>query len=177
MSPADSPTAHRHLVLGGACSGKSTFAEGVALELGDGQATYIATAAGLDDEMRERIAHHQAQRDEAAWTVVEEETGLAGAINHAAPGSTVLIDCLTLWLSNCLHAQVWPDERRRFLDVLADTEHNVVLVSNEVGMGVVPLGELSREFVDESGRLHQDVAAACDEVTIVIAGLPQRLKP
>nr|WP_241262876.1 bifunctional adenosylcobinamide kinase/adenosylcobinamide-phosphate guanylyltransferase [Parahaliea mediterranea] len=164
-----------HLVLGGARSGKSRFAEQCARDSGK-TLFYIATAEARDGEMQTRIAHHREQRG-AAWQLREEPLLLSGAMAELdAPGHCLLVDCLTLWLSNCLAAGRWEELRATLLDTLPQLAADVVLVSNEVGQGVVPMGELNRRFVDESGRLHQDLATRCHRVTLVTAGLPLTLK-
>lgn len=166
------------LILGGARSGKSALAERLALDSGHG-VVYIATAQPRDGEMADRIAHHRARRP-TDWACVEEPLALADALRrHARADRCVLVDCLTLWLSNLLGAADAPcfeRERSALLDTLPQLPGEVLLVSNEVGMGVVPMGELSRRFVDEAGRLHQALAAACDRVIFVAAGLPLTLK-
>lgn len=166
------------LILGGARSGKSDLAERLAAA-GRAKVTYIATARAGDAEMADRIAHHRARRP-SAWTLVEEPLALADVLHkHAADDRVLLVDCLTLWLSNLLgHADPGCFERERaaLLRVLPACPGDVVLVGNEVGMGIVPLGELSRRFVDESGRLHQALAAQCERVVFVAAGLPLALK-
>lgn len=164
------------LVLGGARSGKSLFAERLARAAGDG-ATYIATATAGDDEMRARIAHHQRRRD-AGWRTVEEPLAVAEAIRReTAAGQPVLVDCLTLWLSNLMFADLdVEDETGRLIAALADARGPVVLVSNEVGMGLVPDTPLGRRFRDAQGRLNQAVAAAAPRVVFVAAGLPLELK-
>jgi adenosylcobinamide kinase/adenosylcobinamide-phosphate guanylyltransferase len=166
------------LILGGARSGKSALAERLALDSGHG-VVYIATAQPRDGEMADRIAHHRARRP-ADWACVEEPLALADALRrHARADRCVLVDCLTLWLSNLLgeaDAPCFERERSALLDTLPQLPGEVLLVSNEVGMGVVPMGELSRRFVDEAGRLHRTLAAACDRVIFVAAGLPLTLK-
>ena len=158
-------------MLGGARSGKSTLAERLVRGMG-GQPTYIATAAAGDDEMRERIAQHREQRG-GGWRTVEEPLALAPAI-RAADGP-VLVDCLTLWLSNLMFAgRDLAAETAGLLDALAPGP--VVLVSNEVGMGLVPDTPLGRRFRDAQGRLNQAVAAAVPRVLFVAAGLPITLK-
>src|SRR5215469_8386962 len=168
----------RTLILGGARSGKSALAERLAHESGH-PVVYIATAQAHDAEMAARIAHHRSRRP-AHWQSVEEPLALADALRkHAQPGHCVLVDCLTLWLSNLLGAQdeaLLEREREALLDGFASLPGQVLLVSNEVGLGVVPLGELTRRFVDEAGRLHQALAARCDRVLFVAAGLPLALK-
>ena len=163
------------LVLGGARSGKSRYAEQLAQQSRK-SLYYIATGEAGDEEMRRRIRHHQ-QRRSADWQLREEPLLLASALADCdAAGNCILVDCLTLWLSNCLAGQCWPEQRTLFLDALEATASDVILVSNEVGSGVVPLGELSRDFVDSSGWLHQELAACCDEVTLLVAGLPLQIK-
>jgi adenosyl cobinamide kinase/adenosyl cobinamide phosphate guanylyltransferase/ribosomal protein S18 acetylase RimI-like enzyme len=139
---------------------------------------YLATAEALDDEMRARVDHHRARRGDRWRVVVEEPLDLAGALRASAgPGRAVLVDCLTLWLTNVLLAGREPDaEAERLAAAAADLPGPAVLVSNEVGQGVVPANALARRFVDEAGRLHQRLAAAADEVVLVTAGLPLRLK-
>lgn len=177
------------LVLGGARSGKSRHAEQLAEESGS-EVIYIATAHAGDAEMAARIAHHRSSRP-AHWKTVEEPLRLAAAIErHSYPGRVILVDCLTLWLSNLLfsNAHGFPDtgdislpplfvkQRAELLDVLDGAAADVILVSNEVGSGIVPMGAVSRCFVDEQGRLNQALAAACDRVYFVTAGLPMILK-
>ena len=175
------------LVLGGARSGKSAYAERLAIASGR-DVVYIATARAGDSEMAQRIAHHRSSRP-AHWTTVEETMALGAAITQwSTPANVVLVDCLTLWLSNVLFSDIFPDtgpvtlpqlfhdERTALLDGLASARGDVVLVSNEVGMGIVPMGAVTRAFVDEQGRLNQAVAAACDRAVFVAAGLPLVLK-
>ncbi len=175
-----------HLVLGGARSGKSGFAEKVAQaafeqsqsvnkSLEKSSLIYLATATAGDDEMKARIAHHQ-QRRGPEWQLLEEPLNLAEVVDNASKQTTILIDCLTLWLSNCLHHGCWPEHRINFLSSLENSSANIILVSNEVGSGIVPMGELSRQFVDESGWLQQQVAAIASDVTLVVAGLEMPLK-
>jgi adenosylcobinamide kinase/adenosylcobinamide-phosphate guanylyltransferase len=138
---------------------------------------YLATARALDDEMRARIDHHRERRG-GGWRLVEEPLELPEALRaSAAPGRAVLVDCLTLWLTNLLLAGRDPAaEAGRLLDAAAGLPGPAVLVSNEVGHGVVPANALARRFVDEAGRLHQRLAAAAQEVVLVTAGLPLWLK-
>lgn len=177
------------LVLGGARSGKSAWAERLAAASGK-EVVYIATAQAGDGEMAARIVHHRARRP-SAWTTVEEPLALGDAILRAsAPDRLVLVDCLTLWLSNlmfCGEADL-PDagpielpprfelEHARFLQALAQAPGEVVLVSNEVGMGIVPFGAVTRRFADEAGRLNQATAAIAGRVVMLAAGLPLVLK-
>jgi adenosylcobinamide kinase / adenosylcobinamide-phosphate guanylyltransferase len=166
------------LILGGARSGKSALAERLASASGR-EVVYVATAQAGDEEMARRIAHHRARRP-ASWHSVEEPLALAAALQaHARADRCLLVDCLTLWLSNLL-ADAEPErferERAALLAVLPALPGEIVLVSNEVGLGIVPLGELTRRFVDEAGRLHQALAASCERVLFVAAGLPLALK-
>lgn len=164
------------LVLGGARSGKSAHAERLVLASGL-DAIYVATATAGDGEMAERIAHHRARRGES-WTTLEEPLDLVGLLRReAGPGRAVLVDCLTLWLSNLLFAGCDLDlEGRALCDALPGLAAPVVLVSNEVGMGLVPETPLGRRFRDAQGRLNQAVAAALPAATFVAAGLPLHLK-
>lgn len=169
-----------HLILGGARSGKSRLAEQTAQQLFeqspvDNKLIYLATATADDKEMQTRIQHHQARRDEN-WQLIEEPINLATVLQDVPNESTILIDCLTLWLSNCLHKDCWLEQRQQFLEALKKSQANVVMVSNEVGSGIVPMGELSRLFVDESGWLHQEIAKISTHVTLVVAGLATHLK-
>jgi adenosylcobinamide kinase / adenosylcobinamide-phosphate guanylyltransferase len=164
------------LVLGGARSGKSAFAE--ALVLGSGlEPVYIATAQALDGEMTERIGLHR-QRRGAGWRLVEEPLELAPALTvHAGTGRAVLVDCLTLWLTNLMVAERDVEaESARLLDALPGLEGPVLLVSNEVGQGIVPDNVMARKFVDHAGFLHQGIAEHADAVVLMTAGLPHRLK-
>lgn len=163
------------LVLGGARSGKSRYAEGLIGERGPG--LYLATAEAGDDEMAERIRLHRARRG-AGWETVEEPLDLPQAISrHACPQRPVLVDCLTLWLGNLMGAGRDVDAATTaLLAALAAAAGPVVLVSNEVGLGIVPATPLGRAFRDHAGRLNQAVAAAADRVVLVAAGLPLILK-
>lgn len=162
------------LVLGGARSGKSAYAERL---LAGGPALYLATGQAGDAEMAERIRRHRERRG-PAWATVEEPLELAAALDrHARPERPVLVDCLTLWLSNLLLAGRDLDVARAGLvQVLPGLAGPVVLVSNEVGLGIVPDNALARRFRDEAGRLHQEVAAVAQRVVFVAAGLPLMLK-
>ncbi|MCL5043451.1 MAG: bifunctional adenosylcobinamide kinase/adenosylcobinamide-phosphate guanylyltransferase [Gammaproteobacteria bacterium] len=166
------------LILGGARSGKSRHAEMLARATGL-PVVYIATAQALDDEMAARIDQHRAQRP-ADWTLVEEPLALAAALQReAAVGRCLLVDCLTLWLSNLLLVDEpgrLEQETSALLTLLPALPGQVILVSNETGLGVVPMGELSRRYVDAAGHLHQALAAHCQRVTFCVAGLPQLLK-
>ncbi|MBO9739291.1 bifunctional adenosylcobinamide kinase/adenosylcobinamide-phosphate guanylyltransferase [Xanthomonas axonopodis pv. begoniae] len=168
----------RQLILGGARSGKSALAERIAAASGRA-VTYLATAQAFDEEMHRRIAHHRSQRP-AHWQCVEEPIALAASLQaHAAPDRCVLVDCLTLWLSNLLghpETDVFARERDALLATLPQLPGQILLVSNEVGQGIVPMGELTRRFVDEAGWLHQALALQCERVVWVVAGLPMVLK-
>ena len=166
------------LVLGGARSGKSAYAEKMAKASGL-QLCYIATAIAGDTEMQTRIIHHQTQRS-GHWTTIEEPISLAKTLQEYASAETcILVDCLTLWLSNNLLSEdhhLWEQEKHALLDLLPSLPGQVIMVSNEVGMGIVPLGEINRCFIDEVGWLHQSIAQFADKVTLVTAGLPLSLK-
>ncbi len=166
------------LILGGARSGKSRFAECLAADSGLA-VTYIATSQPLDGEMTERIAHHRERRP-AHWTLVEEPLQLARLLREqAAANRCLLVDCLTLWLTNLLmldDAARLAEERDALLECLDGLPGRILLVSNETGLGVVPLGELTRRYVDEAGWLHQAVAERAQRVTFMVAGLPMTLK-
>ena len=161
------------LVLGGARSGKSAYAERL---IGD-RGLYLATAEAGDDEMAERIRAHRERRG-AGWETVEEPLDLAGALEqHAGADRPVLIDCLTLWLSNLMaDGRDVEAETRTLIERLGAMPCPLVLVSNEVGLGLVPATPLGRAFRDNAGRLNQRVAAAADRVIFVAAGLPMTLK-
>ena len=164
------------LVLGGARSGKSRFAETL-VEASGLAPVYVATATAGDAEMAARIARHRARRG-GRWRTVEEPLALAETLaGEAAPGRAVLVDCLTLWLANLMaEGRDIDGEREALLAGLAVLSGPAVLVSNEVGQGIVPESALARRFRDHAGRLHQDIAAAADAVTLVTAGLAQALK-
>lgn len=177
------------LILGGARSGKSAYAEQLAAQSGR-DVVYIATARPGDAEMAARITQHRSDRPQH-WLTIEEPLRIADAITlHSAPDNVILVDCLTLWLSNLMFSgagnypdvgaitlpTLLTDERAALLDTLHKAKGDVVLVSNEVGMGIVPMGAVSRCFVDEAGRLNQAVAAVCSRAMFIAAGLPLTLK-
>ena len=179
----------RTLVLGGARSGKSAYAERLAIESGK-EVVYIATATAGDDEMAARIKHHRGSRP-AEWTTVEEPLALGNQLlRWSSPDRLILVDCLTLWLSNLLFSsgETYPEvgeitlpalfheQQDMLASALTKCTSDVVLVSNEVGMGIMPFGAISRCFVDEQGRLNQAMAAICDRAVFVAAGLPLVLK-
>ncbi|WP_049722531.1 bifunctional adenosylcobinamide kinase/adenosylcobinamide-phosphate guanylyltransferase [Gilvimarinus polysaccharolyticus] len=174
----------QQLILGGARSGKSRLAQQRAetwREQTGGALYYLATAGIGDDEMRARIAQHRADRD-GQWQTLEEPVALAATLKQfRGQPVCILVDCLTLWISNCLHQGLWLTERDALLaelDIQSEQAAGpeLIFVSNEVGSGIVPLGQLSRDFVDASGWLHQALAARFSSVTLVVAGLPLALK-
>ncbi len=168
----------RTLVLGGVRSGKSRYAGELAREL-DCPVTLIATGAALDEEMQRRIEAHRASRP-ADWSVVEEPTHLGAALRAAAqPNRVLIVDCLTLWLSNLLCSEDADALRREtadLLETLPQLAGHCVLVANEVGLGIMPVNELARRFADEAGTLHQALAVRCERVIFMAAGLPLSLK-
>jgi adenosylcobinamide kinase/adenosylcobinamide-phosphate guanylyltransferase len=161
------------LVIGGARSGKSRYAE----NLGRGQKLYLATAQAFDDEMRSRIATHQARRGDD-WTTIDVPVELPTTLaNYDRAGSFVLVDCLTLWLSNLMLAEAkWEIELEELIAVLGQAKGHIVLVSNEVGLGIVPDNKLARDFRDAQGFINQTVAEIADHVVLMAAGLPLVLK-
>ena len=164
------------LILGGARSGKTRHALSIAER--QPKRIYLATAEAWDDEMRKRIALHQEERDET-WRTIEEPLDVAVAlIDNDAPGQSIVVDCLTLWLSNLMHAERSIDEQvARLIGALDGRQGTIVFVSNEVGFGIVPENALARAFRDAQGRLNQQIAAAVSRVDFVAAGLPLNLKP
>ncbi|WP_434950659.1 bifunctional adenosylcobinamide kinase/adenosylcobinamide-phosphate guanylyltransferase [Shewanella sp. HL-SH4] len=184
-----------HLVLGGARSGKSRFAEQQVANIVKPlpqhmDIIYIATATAGDDEMNVRISRHQQDRitSKLLWQTIETPLALADCLNQIDKANQViLVDCLTLYLSNHLLSLApeqlqngilssWQMEKKQLLSTLPQLQSHIVLVSNEVGSGIVPMGELSREFVDQAGWLNQSVALLADQVSLVVAGLPLSLK-
>jgi adenosylcobinamide kinase/adenosylcobinamide-phosphate guanylyltransferase len=168
----------KSLILGGARSGKSRLAERLAAR-SSRPVVYVATAEAGDGEMVARIAEHQARRP-PQWRLVEQPLALAAALQaQAAADRCLLVDCLTLWLGNLLcrsDPALLARERAALLEVLPALPGELILVSNEVGLGVVPANELGRRFVDEAGRLHQAIAGLCDRVVFMAAGLPLVMK-
>ncbi|MBN6515518.1 bifunctional adenosylcobinamide kinase/adenosylcobinamide-phosphate guanylyltransferase [Acinetobacter pittii] len=166
------------LILGGARSGKSRLAEQTAIDR-QLAVTYVATAQALDFEMQSRITHHQNQRP-SHWSLVEEPLYLAKTLQKIdRPNQIILVDCLTLWLTNLLLLEdqnVQQFECEQLLKILPTLQSEIILVSNETGLGVVPLGEISRRFVDEAGRLHQSLGQIADKVVFCVAGFPMILK-
>jgi adenosylcobinamide kinase/adenosylcobinamide-phosphate guanylyltransferase len=179
----------RTLVLGGARSGKSGYAERLAIESGK-EVVYIATATASDTEMAARIRHHRAGRP-TEWITVEEPLALGNQLlRWSSPERLILVDCLTLWLGNLLFSSgeqfpevgviplpaLFHEQQDMLASALTRCSSDVVLVSNEVGMGILPVGAISRCFMDEQGRLNQAMAALCDRAILVTAGLPLVLK-
>lgn len=165
------------LVLGGARSGKSAFAQRLAE--GSGLArVLVATAVAGDEEMGHRIARHRADRG-SQWRLVEEPLDLVAALRKEAMAERiVLVDCLTLWLSNLMCADLDAgQEGQRLIDAIPLLEGSVIFVSNEVGSGIVPDNAMARSFRDLQGRLNQQLAQACDRVVLVVAGCPLQIKP
>ncbi len=164
----------RTLVLGGARSGKSRFAESLAKGV-EGPKTYIATAEPFDEEMRQRIARHREQRAADGWTTIEATLEPAAALRGAE--GFILLDCVTVWLGNLMHHGRSIEEGiDSLVSALAETRSRVVLVSNEVGLSIVPENAMARRFRDEQGIANQKLSGAVDEVFFIAAGLPLKLK-
>jgi len=166
------------LILGGARSGKSAHGEHLALS-SDLEPVYVATAEALDDEMRARIAAHKTRREGQGWRDVEAPLDLAAAIaSEAGADRILLVDCLTLWLTNLMVAgRDIPPATAELGGMLAGAPGQIILVSNEVGFGIVPENKMAREFRDHAGRLHQEIAARAEHVLLMVAGLPVVVKP
>ena len=166
------------LILGGVRSGKSRLAESLAKK-NQQSVTYIATASADDEEMAKRIEIHKKHRPKE-WSIIEEPLDLSAALKkHANENNCILIDCLTLWITNLLLFQdgnSLEKNREDFLKYLKNTKNDIIIVSNETGLGIMPLGELTRKFGDEAGITNQAVAALCDRVILTVAGLPLVLK-
>lgn len=166
------------LVLGGMKSGKSRYAEsqGVA---SNKKCTLIATATGLDEEMVQRIQRHKNDR-KPGITTIEEPVYLADALGAFSEQDCVIVDCLTLWITNLLLVEdnfsSLKLQKQKFLAAFRSTQSHVILISNETNMGIVPMNRLSRQYCDEIGILHQELAAICDDVTLMVAGLPLHIK-
>ncbi|MGB0632938.1 MAG: bifunctional adenosylcobinamide kinase/adenosylcobinamide-phosphate guanylyltransferase [Alphaproteobacteria bacterium] len=169
-------TAKSTFVLGGASSGKSAYAEELVLRL-PGAPVYIATAQGFDEEMMDKIASHRRRRGDA-WATVEEPYDLPDAIvEHGGSDTVLLVDCLTLWLTNIMTVERnIADETDALIAAINRVQGRIVLVSNELGLGLVPSDELSRAFRNLHGNLNQTVAAAVDRAVFIAAGLPLTLK-
>lgn len=174
----------KSLVLGGIKSGKSSFAESIAAESGK-NVIVIATATANDSEMEERIKHHRESRP-IHWQTIEEPIALGTTLrklNHTSSAESaqncIIIDCLTLWLTNLLlleDTQAFEQECESFIKAIHDFDQQIIIVSNETNMGIVPLGELSRRFCDEAGRLHQSLGRHVDHVVMMVAGLSHTIK-
>ena len=180
------------LVLGGARSGKTRFAENLTLEKakrGGRQAVYLATAQAFDDEMADRIARHRQDREGNGWQTVESPTDLVGTLGslieeaerYGQPAPVVLIDCLTLWVTNLMmeDRSVEAETARLLAFLEGRTSHSeieLIFVSNEIGLGIVPENAMARAFRDHAGRLHQAIAALADRVLLIVAGLPMTVK-
>jgi len=164
------------LVLGGARSGKSRFAEGL-ITAAPGPWVYLATGEAGDTEMAVRIRHHRERRGEG-WITIEETLNLSGTLSRAAgEGRAILVDCLTLWVSNLMAAgRDVVDETERLIAALPQISSPIVFVANEVGLGIVPDNALARAFRDEAGRVNQAIAAAANRVYFIAAGLPLVMK-
>ncbi len=170
----------KELILGGARSGKSHYAEVCAAESGL-DVLYVATAQAHDDEMQQRIEHHKQQRP-VHWQLIEEPINLISVLkDNANTSKCILVDCLTLWISNQLCSEIHKNKIENNINKLVETVLNlpgrIIFVSNEVSMGIIPMGEINRQFVDEAGRLHQRLATVCDKVTLMVAGIPTVIKP
>jgi adenosylcobinamide kinase/adenosylcobinamide-phosphate guanylyltransferase len=178
------------LILGGVRSGKSRIAEQLAMQLTaksthlkQDPLVYIATSFPYDAEMQQRVDEHQAQRQQSSysWTTIEESLYLAKVLDeYSAPDTTILVDCLTLWMTNLLcheDKQLLQQETQALLQQLDHCRGNLIFVSNETGLGIVPMKKLSRQFVDQMGLFHQQLAQICDTVSFVVAGLSLPLKP
>lgn len=172
----------QHLILGGARSGKSHYAEQLA-KMGQKEVIFIATGSADDEEMQARIQQHQADRP-LHWQTIEEPQLLADTLaRHANTNHCLLVDCLTLWLSNIMFTEqgdfqedIFLQQKQAFLNELPYIHADIIFVSNEVGSGIIPMDKMSRRFVDEAGKLHQQLAQLCSHVTLVTAGLAQPLK-
>jgi len=173
------------LILGGARAGKSAFALKLAAEVQAGGQTpvcFIATAQALDDEMRQRIARHRSERP-SHWTTIEEPINLDAAVDQAPQAAVIIIDCLTLLVSNWLLREDGSTAEDLFVTIdnalalAADSNKHLIFVSNEVGLGLVPDTQLGRRFRDTLGRINQRLAQAVDTVYFLVAGLPVRIKP
>ncbi|GLR71610.1 bifunctional adenosylcobinamide kinase/adenosylcobinamide-phosphate guanylyltransferase [Agaribacter marinus] len=170
-----------YLILGGARSGKSQYATQIATQLSESdglQVSYIAPATAIDDEMKARIQRHQRERPDT-WHLIEEPLAVSTAIRRTNDTQIVLVDCLTLWLNNQIYHCPNQDFECLFADLIAAasaSKSHIIFVSNEVGLGVIPMGEVTRQFVDQAGWMNQAIAKAADEVKFIAAGLPMSLK-
>jgi adenosylcobinamide kinase / adenosylcobinamide-phosphate guanylyltransferase len=178
MQPAPSPIPTPHLVLGGARSGKSRYAEALIMAY-PAPHVYVATAQVLDDEMHHRVEHHRRRRG-PEWETVECPVHLVALLDELTSRDLpILVDCITLWLTNLILDDFGPspeDSVQALCRVLHQTRHPLILVSNEVGSGIVPDNPLARQYRDLAGFANQQLAEACQAVTLVVAGLPMRFK-
>lgn len=170
----------KYLIIGGVRSGKSSYAEELAAQLCKQyqcNISYIATAEAFDEEMKTRIKMHQSKRKDQ-WQTYECVTTLVDTLKQTSQSDIVLIDCLTLWLNNCLFYQDadWEYEKQSLLSWLQNTQQTVIMVTNEVGFSITPENALARHFADQQGWLNQDIAKLVENVTFTIAGLPHVLK-
>ena len=163
------------LITGGIRSGKSLFAESLILSYGK-KSTYLATAKKIDEEMEKRIKKHK-QRRKDKWYEFESEINLVDTLNIVKKDSPVLIDCITLWLNNIFHKKKkWKTEVEKFSNFISNFKQPLVIVTNEIGMGLISMNKLSREFQDAAGVTNQILASVCDEVYLVICGIPKKIK-
>ena len=178
MPSTNQATPISHLILGGARSGKSHYAEELA-KTTNKEIIYIATAKILDHEIEQRVAHHQKNRPDT-WKTIEEPLHLADTLSkYSSPDNVLLVDCLTMWVTNLLsegNEAYLQTEVEKLLNIVENVPGTIIFVSNEVGMGIIPMGELTRKYVDEAGRLHQKLAQSIDSVTLMVAGLPLSIK-
>jgi len=167
------------LVLGGVRSGKSDYARNLCEAVHTGRKVYLATAEALDSEMERRIKRHKEERG-SEWATIEEPVEVAESVSAIPHGSVILIDCLTLWLTNLMGLGLGDDEILKRVDtlgvVISETPSMVVAVSNEVGRGIMPVNAMARRFADISGFMNQRMAAVAEEVFLMTAGLSARLK-
>ena len=167
-----------YFILGGARSGKSHYAEKLAQD-SKREVTYIATAKILDDEIQERVSHHQENRP-AEWQTIEEPIGLAKTLkDNAHKDRVLLVDCLTMWITTLLSHDdqtLLDQEVGALINCISELPGQIIFVSNEIGMGIIPMGELTRRYVDEAGRLHQQLAQQVDHVVLMVAGIPSIIK-
>ena len=178
-APYDNPADKKKiLILGGARSGKSHYAETLAMK-SNKEVIYLATAKVLDNEISERVKQHRLDRLQH-WQTIEEPIKLADTLRQwSSAERVILVDCLTMWVNNLLtenNPGLMKKELDKLISQLAEFAGTIIFVSNEVGMGIIPMGELSRLFVDETGRLHQRLAQQADQVILMVAGLPHQIK-
>lgn len=173
------------LVTGGIRSGKSSFAQKFALSLSKNP-MLIATCPPIDDEIIDRIEKHKQERNQDNWSVIEEQTDIEGAIKKSSDHDVVFVDCLTLWINNLMHEadKIGADLNEHKIEIICEKvvdscqKHSgtIILVTNEVGMGIVPGNQISRKYIDLLGRCNQKIAGSCDEVILMVAGIPTKIK-